>query len=163
MTKKLLLSSLALFLLVEEWLWDMLTALGRRLTVWLHLAAFERWLARTTPKVAMAALLLPVLLILPVKFVGLLLFAHGRIVQGIGLLIAAKLFATLLISRMFAITRPQLLTFAWFSRLYSTVTRWLNWAHGRIHATWVYQQATQLKRAAKAKMAAWLRDGRTDG
>ena len=161
--KKLLLSILALFLLVEEWLWDMLTAFGRRLVVWLHLAVFEYWLSKATPKVAMTALLLPVLLILPVKFVGLLLFAHGRIVQGIALLIAAKLFATLLISRMFAITRPQLLTFAWFSHLYSTVTRWLNWAHVRIRATWVYQQATRLKQAGKAKLAAWLRDGRTDG
>ena len=157
--KKLFLSVLAVFLLVEEWLWDMLTALGRHLTVWLHLAAFERWLGKASPNVAMAAFVFPVILILPVKFAALLLFSHGQFAQGITLLLAAKLFATLLISLMFAITRPQLLTFAWFHSLYSTITRWLSWAHERLRATWVYQQATQLKLAAKAKLAAWLRDG----
>jgi hypothetical protein len=105
----------------------------------------------------MAAFILPVGLVLPVKIMALFLFAHGQIIQGITLLIAAKLFATLLISRMFAITRPQLLTFAWFASLYTTITRWLHWAHERIRATAVYQQATKLKQAAQAKLAEWLK------
>lgn len=158
--KKLLLSVLAIFLLVEEWLWDMLTALGRRLFVWLHLAGFERWLAQTSPKVAMAAFVLPVALVLPVKLAALFLFAHGQLVQGVGLLIAAKLFATLLVSRMFAITRPQLLSFAWFASVYTTITCWLNWAHERIRATAVYQQATKFKQAVRIKLAEWLNSNR---
>jgi len=155
--KKLLLSILAVFLLVEEWLWDMLTAFSHRLFVWLHLAGFERWLAKSSPRVAMAAFVLPVALVLPVKFAALLLFAHGQIIQGIALLLAAKLFATLLISRMFAVTRTQLLSFAWFNALYTTITRWLGWAHERIRATVVYQQAVRLKQAARAKLAEWLK------
>lgn len=155
--KKLLLSLLAVYLLVEEWLWDTLTALGDRLAVWLGLAAFERWLAGARPGAAMAAFLCPAVLILPVKFAALFLFAHGQIVQGLGILLFAKLFATLLVSRMFAIARPQLLTFGWFAALYSTVTRWLDWAHTRIRATAVYQQAVKFKQVAKARLAAWRR------
>jgi len=153
--KRLFLSILALFLLVEEWLWDLLTAFGHKLFVWLHLAGFERWLAKASPKVAMAAFVLPVGLVLPVKFAALLLFTHGQIVQGIGLLLTAKLFATLLISRMFAVTKAQLLTFAWFAWLYATITRWLNWAHERIRATAVYRQATRLKQAVSLKLKEW--------
>ncbi len=157
--KKLLLSVLAVFLLVEEWLWDLLTAIGDRLFVWLHLAGFERWLAKASPRVAMAAFILPAALVLPVKLAAVLLFAHGQIVQGISLLIAAKLFATLLISRMFAVTRTQLLTFHWFAKLYATITRWLGWAHERIRATAVYRQAVRLKQAVRAKLAEWLASG----
>jgi len=154
--KRLLLSLLAVFLLVEEWLWDILTALSHKLFVWLHLASFERWLATASPRVAMAAFILPVGLVLPVKFAALMLFAHGRIVQGLVLLIAAKLFATLLISRMFAVTKAQLLTYPWFAWLYSTITRWLLWAHERIRATAVYRQATKLKQAVSEKLAEWM-------
>jgi hypothetical protein len=157
--KKLLFSILAIFLLLEEWLWDGLTALGRKLFLWLHLAGFERWLAQASPRVAMAAFVLPVVLITPVKFAALFLFTHGQIVQGLGLLITAKLFATLLISRMFAVTRPQLLTFPWFAALYHTINRWLGWAHERIRATAVYRNAVKLKQAVRAKVAAWLKSG----
>lgn len=157
--KKGLLFLLAIFLLVEEWLWDVLTALGRRLSAWLRLALFERWLAQASPQVALAAFGLPIVLILPVKFAALWLLTQGNIVQGLGLLISAKLLVTLLISRMFAVTRHQLLTFAWFSALYATLTQWIAWAHDRIRATNAYQQALGLKRAAAAHLAEWLRTG----
>ena len=155
--KKLLLTILALALLAEEWLWDKLTAFGDRLFVWFHLAGFERRLARASPRVAMAALLLPVALVLPVKFAALWLFAHGQIARGLALLIAAKLLATLLVSRMFAATRPQLLSFAWFAALYAAVTRWLGWARERVRASAAYRQALRLKRLARAKLAEWLK------
>lgn len=155
--KKLVLSILAILLLVEEWLWDALTALSHRLFIWLGLAGFERWLANATPAVAMAAFVLPIALIAPVKFFAILLFAQGQIIQGLGLIVAAKLFATLLISRMFAITRQQLLTFKWFAALYSTITRWLDWAHKIIRETPVYRQAVKLKQAIRARLADWLR------
>lgn len=145
---------MAVFLLIEEWLWEMLTALGNRLSIWLHLQAFESWLAETSPMVAMSAFILPIALVLPIKFTALFLFAHGHFAQGIGLLLLAKLFATLLISRMFAVTRAQLLTFDWFNALYSTIVRWLSWAHKRIHATKIYQQARKLKQ----ELAAWFGD-----
>jgi len=157
--KRLFLSILAVFLLVEEWLWDILTAFSHRLFVWLHLAGFERWLSNTSPRVAMVAFLLPVGFVLPVKLAALMLFTHGAIVQGILLLLAAKLFATLLISRMFAVTKPQLLTFAWFAWLYTTITRWLRWAHEKIQATAVYRGAVKLKQAVRERLAIWMARG----
>lgn len=153
--KKLLLSILAIFLIVEEWLWDVLTALGHKLVVWLHLARVERWLATLSPWGAMASFLLPTTILLPVQLAALLLSAHGRVVEGLGLLIAAKILATLLIARIFNLTRPQLLTFVWFAKLYATISRWLAWAHERLRATAVYQQMTRLKCALRERWAAW--------
>lgn len=147
--KKILLSLLAVLLLVEEWLWDMLTALGRRLSAWLHLARLESWLATARADVAMAAFVLPLALILPVKFAAFMLMARGQIILGIGLFFAAKLFVTLLIARIFTITRSQLLSIAWFAALYGTITRWLGWAHGLIRGTAAYQQMVGFKQAVK--------------
>jgi len=154
--KRIFLSLMAVFLLVEEWLWDILTAFSHKLFVWLHLAGFERWLGKASPRVAMAAFILPLGLVLPVKLAALFLFAHGQFVQGLVLLLSAKLFATLLISRMFAVTKEQLLTFPWFEWLYNTITRWLKWAHERIRATAVYRQAVKLKQAVSARLAEWV-------
>ena len=155
--KKLALSILAVLLLVEEWLWDALTVLSHRLFSWLGLAGFERWLANSAPEVAMAAFMLPIALVVPVKFFAILLFAHGQIIQGLALIVAAKLFATLLISRMFSITRKQLLTFRWFAALYSTITGWLDWAHKIIRETAAYRQTVRLKQAIRTRFADWLR------
>ncbi len=107
--KRLILTFLALLLLIEEWLWSELTALGNRLSVWLHLLKFDNWLIMASPEIAMAAFILPVLLLAPVQIAALWLAANGQIAAGIALLTLAKLFATLLISHMFMLTRDKLL------------------------------------------------------
>ncbi|WP_031438523.1 hypothetical protein [Methylobacter tundripaludum] len=45
--KKNLLSFLAIFLIIEEWLWDLLTAFGSAPNHWLNLEQFEQWLSQT--------------------------------------------------------------------------------------------------------------------
>ena len=153
--KRFLLSMLAILLLVEEWLWDVLTRWGRILTEWLHLQRLERWLSLASPGVAMSAFLVPILAVIPVKLAGFWLIASGRLVAGLALWITAKLVVTLLVTRMFAVTRDQLLSFRWFAALYHTVTRWLSWAHARIRATAAYRQALRWKQELANRLAAW--------
>jgi len=153
--KKILLNTLALLLLIEEWLWEALVKLGNRLAVWLHLLKFDHWLMMTSPAVAMTAFLMPVLMILPVKLAAFWLIAKGQMVQGIGLLLAAKLSATLLVSHIFKLTRTKLMTFTWFAWLYQTITRWLEWAHARLRQTGVYVRAIELRERAIAHFRQW--------
>lgn len=155
--KKILLNVLAVFLLIEEWLWDALVKLGSRLSVWLHLLRFDHWLLMASPGIAMTAFLMPVVLIAPVKLIAFWLIAHGQVIQGIGLLLATKLSATLLISHIFSLTRSKLMTFVWFAFLYTTITRWLTWAHERLKETEAYTRAIKLKKLAAAKLEEWLR------
>ncbi|WP_460027818.1 hypothetical protein [Methyloparacoccus murrellii] len=155
--KKLLLSLLAFLLILEEWIWEWLTALGYRLSAWLHLLSFDRWLLAASPRVAMATFLLPVLLVTPFKLVAVWLMARGHVVQGIALLVAAKLAGTLLLSHLFALTREKLLSFRWFARLHGSVTYWLGWARERIRATAVYRQARLIRQIALQRLSAWRR------
>ncbi len=74
-----------------------------------------------------------------------MLIAKGLILQGILMEIAAKLLGTLLVARVFALTKQQLLTFAFLNLIYSTITRWLQWAHRKIIETAVYRSIKQIK------------------
>jgi hypothetical protein len=155
--KKILLNVLAVFLLIEEWLWDALVKLGSRLSVWLHLQRFDHWLLMASPAIAMTVFLMPVVLIAPVKLIAFWLIAHGQVIQGIVLLLATKLSATLLISHIFSLTRSKLMTFVWFAFFYTTITRWLTWAHERLKETEAYTRAIKLKKLAAAKLEEWIR------
>ncbi len=143
--KTILLSLLAVFLLIEEWLWDILTALGHRLARLLHLAKFEAWLSQTSPKVALLAFSIPLLIVTPINLAAFWLLAHGLLLQAVVIEIIAKLLGTLLVARVFALTKPQLLTFKAFAKVYAAITGWLRWAHERITRTAVYRLAGQIK------------------
>jgi len=143
--KKILLSLLAIFLIIEEWLWDLLTAFGQSLAKLLNLEPFEQWLSQTTAPMALAAFSIPILIVAPINLAVFGLLAKGLILQGILLEILAKLLGTLLVARVFALTKPQLLTFAFLRIIYTTITRWLQWAHEKITETTIYRWVKQLK------------------
>uniref|UniRef100_UPI000B34E033 hypothetical protein n=1 Tax=Crenothrix polyspora TaxID=360316 RepID=UPI000B34E033 len=130
--KKILITLLAIFLIFEEWLWDLLTAFGHSLVRWLNLSNIEQWLSQTSPNMALVAFSIPLLIVTPINIIAIGMLANGLILQGILLEITAKILATVLVARVFALTKPQLLTFAFLNLIYSTITRWLHWAHQKI-------------------------------
>ncbi|QWF70905.1 hypothetical protein KEF85_16620 [Methylomonas paludis] len=152
--KKLLLSILAIFLIIEEWLWDLLSALGHYLIRQLHLEYIERWLIQTTPPIALLAVLVPILLVLPINLAALWFLIHAQIWPGILLEILSKLLGTLLVARVFALTKPQLLTFKAINIIYTTISDWLHWAHQKVVDTAIYQYAKQLKDKLKLRLKA---------
>jgi len=154
--KKILLTFLAVVLIIEEWLWDGLTAFGHSLARWLNLESFEQWLSQTSPTLALVAFSIPIMIVTPINLVAFGLLAHGMILQGILLEVLAKLLGTVLIARVFALTKPQLLTFALLRVIYTTVTGWLQWAHQKITETPVYRWSKRFKAEARARFAAWL-------
>lgn len=147
--KKLLLSLFAVVLIIEEWLWEILTRLGARLARLLHLQKFEAWLARCPPHLALLAFIIPVLAVAPINLLGFVLMAYGKILHGVLVEIGAKLLGTLLVARVFKLTKPQLLTFRWFQILYEKITGWLAWAHARLAATTAYRTASAIKAKIK--------------
>lgn len=155
--KKLLLSLFAIVLIIEEWLWDALSAFGHFLAFHLGLAKFENWLTHRTPYQALIAISVPVLLATPMNIAAFWLLANGMILQGIGLEIVAKLFGTLFVARFFTLTKQQLLTFRLIAWIYNTVTFWLKWAHERIIETSVYRAAKKFKALVKSLVAEWFK------
>lgn len=147
--KRFLFSLLAILLLFEEWLWDALTALGRALARWLRLERAEAWLRRSPRYIAALAFLVPVLIVTPLNLIAFWMMGTGKFWRGLWLEIAAKLLGTVLIARVFALTKPQLMTFGWFQWLYTTISGWLHWAHERIRQTATYKAAKRIKQATR--------------
>ena len=155
--KTFLLSLLAIVLIIEEWLWDILTALGHRLARLLQLAKFEAWLSQTSPNMALLAFATPLLIVTPLNLLALWLLAHGLLLQAVLMEVLAKLLGTLLVARVFALTKPQLLTFRAFAWLYRMIAGWLRWAHERITGTLVYRLASRIKARAQRMLVAWAK------
>jgi hypothetical protein len=154
--KKILLSFLAIILIIEEWLWDTLAAFGHSLIRWLKLEAFELWLSQTSPTLALVTFSIPIMIVAPINLVAFGLLAHGLILQGILLELLAKLLGTVLIARVFALTKPQLLTFTFLRVIYTSITGWLHWAHQKITETSVYRWSKRFKAETKARFSAWF-------
>jgi hypothetical protein len=158
MVKERLLSILAILVIFEEWLWDALTFVGQWLSRWLHLEKFDNWLTNASPKMALFAFLIPLIIVTPFNLLAIFLLTHGAIIQGILLEIAVKLVGTLLIARIFRLVKTALLTFNWFAKIYTTISGILRWAHDTIKNTAIYQQSIKLKAAIKIKVAALLKE-----
>lgn len=153
----LALGLLALVLLFEEWGWEGLAAVMGRLARlpfwgWLErkIAALPRW-------GALAAFGVPMLALLPVKLLALLLFAGGHTVMGLLLLVTAKLAGTALLARLFTLTEPALMQFAWFARFYP---RWKAWkdvlltrVRERVRGSAAWRGGRELKETVRA----WIR------
>jgi hypothetical protein len=130
---------LALIIVFEEWGWRPLADGIGRLARWQPWARLEFAIARLPPYAALAAFLLPTLLLLPLKFVALLLIANGRLVLASLLFVAAKIVATALIARLFALTQPALMQISWFAWGYDTAMPWKEAVTQRVRASWPWR------------------------
>jgi len=111
-------------LLFEEWGWEPLAALVRRLARLPLWARAEDWLRTLPPWGALLAFLLPVLLLLPVKVLALFLFGRGHAASGVTVLIIAKLIGTAFVARIFQLVEGALMRIPLFARWYP---RWKAW------------------------------------
>jgi hypothetical protein len=147
--RTVLLGLLIVVILVEEWGWRPLTALAARLARWPPLAALEGAIRNAPRTVALALFLVPALLLFPVKLVALWLIQERRATLGIALILAAKIFGTAFVGRLFILVEPQLMTFAWFALCLG----WWRATRMQVMATlrrsWVWRVGRAFRRVAR--------------
>ena len=139
-------ASLALLILFEEWGWEPLqramAAVGRLPL----LRQLEGALRRLPPYAALAVLLLPSLLIIPIKLAALWLISQGRPVIGLTVILLAKLIGTALLARLFHLIQPALMQLGWFARLYVRWSAWKAVLLAWVRASAAWRGARALKR-----------------
>lgn len=128
----------ALLLLAEDWLWDVGARLMALLARWPPLRRLEAWLQTLGPAASLAVFVLPAVALFPVKVLALLAMAHGHALTGLAVVLTAKLAGAAAVARLYTLTRPTLLTMAWFARLLAWFlaikARWI--ARLRASAAW---------------------------
>ena len=153
--KALMTGVLALLILFEEWGWEPLQralAFIARLPI---LRQIEALIGRLGPRASLAVLLLPSLLLVPVKLGALWFIANGHRLLGLGVIIVAKLVGTAMVARLFTLTQPALIRMAWFASLYVRWTAWKTALLERVRASWAWRAGRVFKRAIRQRMARW--------
>ena len=149
---------LALIIVFEEWGWRPLADLLARLARFGPWAKLESGIARLPPYPALLAFALPSLLLLPLKFMALLLIANGQLLLASLLFIAAKVGATALIARLFTLTQPALMQIGWFAWGYDTIMPWKEALTERVRASWPWRLGRLWKeRLRRLGVAHWRR------
>jgi hypothetical protein len=131
-----LLVLLALVFLFEAWLWNRLAPIVAWIVALVPLrkikAGVAAWVERLPPVITLGIFIVPVLLLLPLKILGLWMLARGLWLGSLAVLVLAKLVGVGVTAFIFDVTKPKLLQLAWFRHLYDRVMIWLDWAHALI-------------------------------
>lgn len=148
---------LALLILFEEWGWEPLRRAFALLAKLPVIRQVEALLKRLPPRWALVVLVLPSLLILPVKLLAVWLVAEGRVTLGVAVIIAAKLFGTALLAWLFQLIQPALMQLAWFARLHARWTAWKAELLAWVRASAVWRAARAVKLRLARRWQAWRR------
>ena len=131
-----LLILVALVFLFEAWLWDHLRPIVAWIVGWFPWRELKARLTATIERLPPAATLLvflvPVVLLFPIKFLGLWMLAEGSWLGAMATLVLAKVVSMGVTAFIFDVTRPKLLQLRWFRWLYEHMMVWLDWAHGLV-------------------------------
>ena len=148
-----LLAFAAVVLFLEEWGWRPLTAWAARIAQWPPLQRLEARLREVPAGWALALFLLPAVLLFPIKLLALWLIHLGQTGLGLAVIVAAKLFGTALVGRLFILTEPQLMQIGWFARALG----WWRATKERVKAAVQASAAARALRASKRQWRLWLR------
>jgi len=140
---------LALLLLVEAWLWDHLEPIVARvvnLIPWGKVKiAVAGWIEDLPPYAALGVFVIPLIVVLPVKFLEVYFIATANWIGTIVTLVLAKLLGLGVTAFVFDATRDKLLQIPWFRGMYDRVM----WARD-----WAYAQTEPIR--ARIRKIVWM-------
>jgi hypothetical protein len=127
---------LALFFVIEAWLWDHLRPLVAavvNVVAWdrlkARLAAMVEWMP---PWAVLIVFIVPFIVLLPLKFLEVYFIVHRQWMGAIVVLVLAKLLGLGVTAFIFDVTKPKLLQMPWFRWLYELALVLLDKAHALI-------------------------------
>ncbi|MBS1811173.1 MAG: hypothetical protein JST84_23620 [Acidobacteria bacterium] len=147
----------AIFVLLEDWLWDDLLRLAAAIGRLPVFRQIEMLIATLPPYAALAMFAMPSLLLIPVKLTALWFIAHGQPAMGFLTAAAAKVVGTALVARIFSLTKPKLLSIHWFAWLHDRFLAFKVKVYAFIKATKIYQAVHVQSVRLKARVKAFLR------
>jgi hypothetical protein len=152
--RTLLTLPLALWIFLEEWVWDSMLAF----MAWLGKLPPVHWaetqIAKLPPYAALFAFVFPGAFLLPFKLAAFWLIAQGHGIYGLWVFVIAKVIGTAFLARIFSLTRPALLTIGWFNRAYLAITGWKERLYAYVRALPAYQRIRELAGAMKLAIKA---------
>jgi hypothetical protein len=157
---------LAALFLVEAWLWTYVGGAIKALVALLPIEPlrrlFQRLIAKLPPPAVLVVFVVPVLALLPLKFLALALIAKKQLIAAGCVYFVAKTVGLGLTAFLFDACRDKLMQMRWFARLYDWTMRALAWAHAKVdpYKARIKAQAARLRLAIISKIGGSGRFGR---
>lgn len=89
--------------------------------------AFARWIETLGPYQSLGVILIPIVLLEPVKPVAAYLMATGHWFDGVLLIAFGELLKIVFVERLFRLTKPKLMTITAFAVSYNYAMTWWSW------------------------------------
>ncbi len=147
-------------ILIEEAFWSVFETVSGFFERFKLIRKLEDFVAARSPAICLALFLIPILLMLPFKFVGVWLIARGHALDGLFVFLLAKATGTFLAARLLAITKSKLMTIRWFAYCFEKFISWKDGVKNYIHATASYQAYRKMRDALDAKWAEIFKRGK---
>src|SRR5260221_5540886 len=146
----------ALWIFLEEWIWDGMQAC----MAWIGKLPGVRWcearIAGLPPYAALVAFLIPAAILVPFKLLAFWLIARGHALLGLEVFVVAKIVGTAFLARIFALTRPALLSIGWFARFHARFTAWRDRLYAYVKSPPAWRGAHAWIAAARRALSAWV-------
>jgi len=160
---KLALMPVALALAILYFLIDgVMLAIVRAPAAWLVrqplVARLMARIARLGPYSTLALLLVPVILLEPLKPLALYIIAKRYVVTGTVMLVLAELLKIVTVERLFHLSRAKLMSIPAFARVFRFVSRWLRFLEALPPWQFVMRQVHRVKEFARVVHALVRRD-----
>jgi pilus assembly protein TadC len=79
----------------------------------------RRRIQKLSPYQSLALLLVPLILVEPLKLIALFVAGEGHWLTGTGMIIGAYAVSLLVVERLFKVVKPKLMMLSWFARLWT--------------------------------------------
>jgi hypothetical protein len=139
-----------------EWLWNPLLAFIRSLTRWPIFRVIERGVSKLPPYPALGLFIIPMIVLLPIKLVGLYFLAHGKKFLGLLAFLAGKVLGTALAAWIYSLTEPALSKLTWFVALRSWFFGLKAKLYERIRTSITYRFARRKIQTLRSSVRQWF-------
>ena len=119
--RAILLAVAALYFLIDLIFFSVIRPLRRRLMALKCVRRLREWVGGLNRYAALLVLLVPWLILEPVKPIGFFLFAHKHHFAATLLIVGGEVVKLTLFEQLFDMTKPKLMSFRWFAWCYN---RW---------------------------------------
>jgi hypothetical protein len=119
--RAILLTAAVLYFLIDLIFLSVVRPLRRRIMALRWVRKSRDWVGKLNRYAALLLLLVPWLILEPIKPIGFLLFAHKHHLAGTLVIVGGEAVKLTLFEQLFDMTKPKLMSFHWFAWSYS---RW---------------------------------------
>lgn len=145
-----------LYFLIDGIVLSLLRPLTRRLASWRPVARLMAWLAKLGPYPTLILVLIPIVILEPVKPAAFYLMAKRHVVVGTVILVATEIVKIVAVERLFRLSLPKLMSIPVFARVYTFVVGWLAYLESLPPWQFVMRRVAQIKSLSR-RLIAFLR------